>query len=284
MKSDIDFLQSQDDVEPVQQQQQQNDAVDVIVAALRELPEADSVALLHTLRTGTDPAVLAESLRANVNLAQGGRGQHPGVDQHQSMRAKYGRGSDTHPGAWTGSEHERERSSITSSTTAASWSHMPHDPEFTQHLLDLYFCWVHPFYPFFSQELFLRDMSRGGGECFRPLLLNAVLAFACSYSDRPMARKDERDHSTAGDQFFAEATQLLEANGAPSLTTVQALGIMSIRQTSCGRESSGYQYAGRCIRMALELGLHLSSTNVGQRSEESEMRKTTFWSVFNLET
>ncbi len=59
---------------------------------------------------------------------------------------------------------------------------------------------------------------------------------------------------------------------------------MGLRETSQGRESNGYQYVGRCVRTALELGLHLSVVGSGLGSSEIEVRKVTFWGVFNLET
>ena len=89
---------------------------------------------------------------------------------------------------------------------------------------------------------------------------------------------------TAGDEFFAEARRQLDGMEQPSLTTVQALAIMSIREMSHGRESSGYHYAGRAVRMALELGLHLSVVSTGLQVAEIEVRKLTFWGVFCLET
>ncbi len=36
----------------------------------------------------------------------------------------------------------------------------------------------------------------------------------------------------------------------------QALGIMSIREASCGRDSESWYYAGQSIRLAIEMGLH----------------------------
>jgi hypothetical protein len=70
----------------------------------------------------------------------------------------------------------------------------------------------------------------------------------------------------------------------PSLSMVQALGIMSFRETSHGRDSNGYQYTGRCLRVALEMGLHLSVMSSSLRPAEYEARKITFWGVFNTET
>lgn len=166
----------------------------------------------------------------------------------------------------------------------AVWFRVPQDAEFVEHLLNLYFCWVHTLYPLFSRDHFLHDMGRGRYDFCSPQLVNAIMAFACAYSDRPQARTDPNSPSTAGDHFFAEAKRLLDSTDKPSLTTIQTLGVMSIRETSQGRDSNGYQYAGRCVRMALELGLHLSVVGNGMKSSEVEVRKVTFWGVFNLET
>ena len=168
--------------------------------------------------------------------------------------------------------------------TSAIWFAIPQDADLVEHLLNLYFCWVHPFYQLFSRDHFIHNMGRGGTGFCSAMLVNALLANACHYSDRPSARGDPRNPSTAGDQFFAEAKRLLDKTERPSLTTVQALGLMSIREASQGRDSNAYQYVGRSVRMALELGLHLSMIGSGMRPAEIEVRKITFWGVFNLET
>lgn len=115
------------------------------------------------------------------------------------------------------------------------------------------------------------------------MLVNAVMAFACHYSDRPGARVDPCNSHTAGDEFFEEAKRLLDLDDRPSLTTVQALAIMSLRQASHGLDSSAYRLTGRCVRMTVELGLHLSVTMSELTTAEAEVRKITFWGVFNLE-
>lgn len=152
------------------------------------------------------------------------------------------------------------------------------------HLLSLYSCWVYPFHGFVCWDLFTNDMAHGKGNYCSSLLVNAILALGCHYSDRPAARTDPSNPATAGDQFFAEAKRLLEEVDRPSLTTVQALGIMGMREGSVGRDSQAYQLIGRCVRMALEMGLHLSSLRQGMPEVEIEARKITFWAVFNIET
>ncbi|EME38553.1 hypothetical protein DOTSEDRAFT_75913 [Dothistroma septosporum NZE10] len=275
----------------IQSLQQQNDALDVIVASLRSLPEQESIALLHSLRGDSNPNALADSLRSNMRL--------PHSFAPQTLEADFTQQAST-PSSTTYERPNfpppisREDSgdsttfSIRSTATAvddpAAWFRKPQDAEFVEHLLSLYHCWVQPFYCFISWDLFSQDMRRGRTDFCSAMLVNAVLSFACHYSDRSLARLDPNDSGTAGDQFYGEAKRLLDRSDKPSLPAVQALGIMALRETSAGRDSSGYQLAGRCARMALEIGLHLSVMKSGMRPNEAEARKVTFWSVFNLET
>lgn len=243
--------------------------------------------LLRTLRSEINPDALADALRSSGKLSPGFGHETLAADLVSASNPH--RGSDSsRSGQWSGSPEEQEQHYLFSASTPPSvstvWFRHPQDTEFLNHLLELYFCWIHPFHPFFLRERFLHDMSVGRNESCSAMLLHAVLSFACHYSDRPMARTDLRSPGTAGDEFFAEAKQLLDGGGMPCITTVQALGVMSIRETSCGRDSNGYQYAGRAARMALELGLHLSSAGNGLPPTESGSRRLTFWTVFNLET
>lgn len=259
----------------------------MIVASLRSLPEGEAVNLLHSLRSDTNDDVIAASLRSNVRLPHSYAPQTLEADFAQQM---------TQPPTQSDIDDEmhalkREPSmqsvysaSIPPSESPAVWFRVPQDAELVEHLLNLYFCWVHPIYPLFSRDHFLHDMGRGRNDYCSAMLVNALLAFACHYSDRREARTDPANPGTAGDHFFAEAKKLLDRTDKPSLTTVHALGVMGVRETSLGRDSSGYHYVGRCVRMALELGLHLSVIGSGLRPSDAEVRKITFWGVFNLET
>lgn len=163
------------------------------------------------------------------------------------------------------------------------WFRIPQDPAFIKHLLDLYFTWVHPFHQIFSRDRFLTDFTcMASSHCSTPLV-NAIAAFACHYTDTSSTVARPGDHTVAGDHFFAEAKRLLTADEEPSLTTVQALGIMGLREISHGRVSNGYQYMGRCLRTALEMGLNVSAKSDRLPPEVIEERKITFWGVFNFE-
>jgi hypothetical protein len=168
-----------------------------------------------------------------------------------------------------------------------TWTSVTHDIAFVERLLHLYFQWSHPFYVIFSRECFYRDFQSGRRKYCSPLLVNAILAYACHFSDEPQARTDPHNPRTAGDHFFSEARRLLYEDETPSLTTVQALCVMAIREPSMGRDSSGFMYIGRCMRMAVELGLHLNTTaspTLQLTASEIEVRKVTFWGCFVVDT
>ncbi|RKK64716.1 hypothetical protein BFJ69_g16586 [Fusarium oxysporum] len=87
---------------------------------------------------------------------------------------------------------------------------------------------------------------------------------------------------SAGDHFFKESQRLFDqATDHHSLTTVQALGIMSIREASCGRSSESRYYAGQSIRLAFEMGLH-RTPDKGDK-EELVVQLATFWGAFSLD-
>jgi Fungal specific transcription factor domain len=121
-------------------------------------------------------------------------------------------------------------------------------------------------------------MNRGRAKYCSSLLVNAILALACQFSEREEARGSIADH------FFQEAKRLLMAEGEnPCLTSVQALALMSLREAGCGHNSSGWMYSGRAFRMALDLGLNLQLEWEGLSPTETEVRKITFWGCFTLD-
>ena len=272
--------------------QQQNDALEVIVASLRSLPEDEAVSLLQSLRGESSFDVVAASLRTDVRLPHSYAPQTLEADFAQQLSQP--KASDSSSMLATSSyDGSREHSlgealepgmETQIAQRSGTWFRQPQDAEFVEHLLNLYFSWVQPVYHVFPRDLFLRDMGHGRTDNCSAMLVNAIMALACHYSDRAAARTDPSNPATAGDEYFAEAKRILDLEDKSCLTTVQALGIMATRECSQGRESNGYQYSGRCVRMAVELGLHLSIVGSGLRSAESEARKITFWGVFNLET
>jgi hypothetical protein len=169
-----------------------------------------------------------------------------------------------------------------------NWTAVTSDTELIDHLLKVYFTWSHPFHVLFSEECFHHGMGEKQPKykyC-TPLLMNAILAVGCCYSDRPEAGKNPNDADTVGDHFFDEAQRLFaEVPDEASLPIVQALGLMSLRETMHNRVSSGRKYISLMSSMVAELGLERPPTPDRIISDaEVEARKITFWGSFALET
>lgn len=164
-----------------------------------------------------------------------------------------------------------------------TWTEVSSDRSLVQHLLALYFCWEYPTFASLSKEHFLKDFHSGRPRYCSPILVNALLALGCRFSTQPSTRANPDDPYSSGDHFFKESLRLffLEEDHH-SLTTIQALGIMSIREASCGRDSESWYYAGQSIRLAVEMGLHRVSDDSGD-SDEVAVQAATFWGAFALD-
>ena len=267
---------------------EQNGALGVIVASIRSSTDSEVADIVQQIRADENLETIADSLKRNITLpersdlkcAEGDLSNligHPSSDESGVIKHF---GSTSNLGLVN-----TDPSPLTLQTTEA-WTTVTRDFALVEHLMSLYFCWSHPFYVLFSKEIFLHDMAKGRNKYCSPMLVNALLSVACSLSDRPEARTNPADPRTAGDHFFAEAKRLLDSSEASNITTVQALALMGLREAGCDRDSSGYSYAGRCMRMAIELGLHLcfGADNKRFSPTEFEVRKITFWGLFTYDT
>jgi hypothetical protein len=163
------------------------------------------------------------------------------------------------------------------------WTNITQDSNLIQHLLSLYFCWEYPIFASLSKEHFLMDFRDGHDRFCSEILINALLSLGCRFSNRLDAYENPNDPCSAGDQFFRESKRLLlQESNSHKLTTIQALGIMSIREASCGRGSGSWYYAGQSIHLAIEMGLHQASDDTGDE-EEIAVRVATFWGCFALD-
>lgn len=176
-----------------------------------------------------------------------------------------------------------------------TWTDVTKDTEVIVHLINMYFTWHYPYFTTLSKSLFYRDLLLGKppGPQKRTmycssLLVNAMLALGCHFTNSPAGFQDPNDSSTKGDAFFQEAKRLIVENDEyekPRLTTVQALALMSVREAGCGREAKGWVYSGMSFRMAQDMGLNLDSGGMTSNREtmdeqEIDARRVTFWGCF----
>ena len=166
---------------------------------------------------------------------------------------------------------------------AGAWTKITDDSHLVRHLLSLYFCWEYPTFASLSKEHFLKDFQHGRERYCSAILVNALLALGCRFSSQPSTRSNPDDPYTSGDHFFEECQRLFrQEEEHHNVTTIQALGIMSIREASCGRDSESWYYAGQSIRLAIEMGLHRVSDTTGDEDEVA-VQAATFWGAFALD-
>ena len=219
-------------------------------------------------------------------------GSYPKVPNRSSVDTV--RGPRSRVGSWVESQ-ESSSTAITYRDPAVAlglpemrvppetWTSITSDGSLVHHLLSLYFCWEYPTFASLSKEHFIEDFSEGRPRFCSPILVNALLALGCRFSSRPSTRANPDNPYTAGDHFFKESQRLFyQEQDHHNLTTIQALGIMSIREASCGRDSESWYYAGQSIRLAIEMGLHQLEDN-GHDDDESAVQAATFWGAFALD-
>lgn len=231
-----------------------------------------------TARMGSGPT-------HNVNPIIGANYEKTSGSSESDLPLKEARGKGQ--GTILGSPFGIERLGYSHPNYLSSWTTITSDASFVEHLMTLYFCWEYPTFASLSKEHFLVDFKAGRRRHCSSLLVNSILALGCRFSTQPRARLMGDDANTAGDHFFAEAKRLLaQETDRHSLTTIQALGLMSIREASCGRSSESVFLAGQAIRLTVEMGLHLESVqNAGGEASEDETaaRAATFWGAFSLD-
>ena len=123
---------------------------------------------------------------------------------------------------------------------ARNWTTITDDDSLLSNLISVLFIWEGTFYNWIDRDLFLGDMSSGQTRYCSRFLVNALLAFACPYSDRMEARPKNGQPSSLMSKFMAEAQRLLEFQPV-SLTTVQGIACLCMAKVTLGQDRLGHE-------------------------------------------
>ena len=167
----------------------------------------------------------------------------------------------------------------------SSWTNVTKDDEFITELIELYFTWHHPYFLFFSEQRFRADFSIGRLANCSSLLVNAILATACHYSDRPEAREDVNDEDSIGEHFCKEAKRIFDRGGRRTITTIQALAIIAVRESGVRRDLMGRWYMSLAYRLACDDSYNqvLVPKQIKKNDIDDEAWRITFWGCYHLE-
>ncbi|KAI0432116.1 fungal-specific transcription factor domain-containing protein [Xylaria sp. FL1042] len=297
-----------------------NSTLQVLIEAILNAQEDDVYDIVKRIRTCDNLDVVAESI---LNQEPPAGGAHDGfqshddyttqipVDGERDLARKMGElrvengttrfiGGTSHLIHWDApgspsNDHETIDMEGSDGNPITSWSNVTKDPEVVTHLLNMYFNWHYPYFTTLSRSLFYRDFLRGKQNVAShktaycsSLLVNAMLALGCHFTNVTSAYATVGDSWTKGDHFFGEAKRLIidhDEYEKPRLTTVQALALMSVREAGCGREAKGWVYSGMSFRMAQDLGLNMNLGGINGDLEhlnekEVDARTVTFWGCF----
>ncbi|KAJ5176127.1 pathway-specific regulatory protein [Penicillium canariense] len=179
---------------------------------------------------------------------------------------------------------------------AKPWTTVTDDDDLVSHLISLYLTWGYPFYAFFCRETFVKHMKLGhpNSDFCSPLLVNALLANACFYSDYSEAYSLPGDVKRKGAHFLAEAewhlrSHQIEGRSDTRLASLQATLLLYERYSMSGNDNFGYTMLHRAIEMAESLGIvnNAKEINLEASHFSKDMRrsiKRTAWGLFQIDT
>ncbi|KAJ3895160.1 fungal-specific transcription factor domain-containing protein [Lentinula edodes] len=172
------------------------------------------------------------------------------------------------------------------------------------HLIDLYFTYIHPVFPVIHKNRFLseykarygprrtRENSPSSVSSPKPetaqkvtnLLLLSIFSIAARFCDDEAPKSPTGQMWEAGCDYLERARTILTKifdRSRPS--TVQSLLLLGYREFGIGGMEQGWIYIGMAIRMAVDLGLHRNSDSWKHHGhnlfsvDERQSRKLIWW-------
>ncbi|WVR04518.1 hypothetical protein IAU60_001522 [Kwoniella sp. DSM 27419] len=140
-------------------------------------------------------------------------------------------------------------------------------------LLPLYFTHVHNVWPLVYKPTFNPHTAS------LPLLLSMLAIAAC-------VTPAVDGEATPADRLFRMAEKSVhECRNDCRIDIIQALILLSLRQTGCGDKRSASMYAGRACCMALNMGLNLAPKKLGKVLDpiDKEVRSRVYWNTYVLD-
>ncbi|RAL08722.1 uncharacterized protein BO97DRAFT_428037 [Aspergillus homomorphus CBS 101889] len=244
-------------------------ALSVLQGQLRELHQIYQV--IHDCDPAALPAVVDTIRRSSsvhdaaMHLDRQVSTQRPGVTLSRVQRAWLNRLS--------GKAELISRHPPYTVTAAEKWTTVVDSPV-ASHLFSLFFVWDNPTWHLIEPRVFLDDFQSGRTQFCSSLLVHAILFFACHYSYDLEKPWDRREEMSIAKRLFREIGRLWQRDkDKVCLTTVQASLILGLFFNATGKDKIGVQYIYYGGQMALQLGLHLSSSAVFHSDSVTEAQR-----------
>jgi Fungal specific transcription factor domain. len=127
-------------------------------------------------------------------------------------------------------------------------------------------------------------MQSGNDDFCSSVLVNAILAVGSLFYEPHDQFETRHDVRILGEQFMEEADRLIQEEliqGRSSLTSMQALVIMSMRDVAAGKEAIMWFHLGLATMMAINLALDMDTAY--DTSLQKQCGRITYWGLFGAD-
>lgn len=157
------------------------------------------------------------------------------------------------------------------------WTNVSAEAELIEHLIKLYFTWIHPVHMIFDQEHFISSFNDCLDVYCSSALVNIICAMSCHllHDTRDDDEQTKLGIESLRIQFLNESKSLLKNADFEKMTSIQTYAIMSLVEIGSGHGL----IASSHLRLAQE------SLLAKQTSEQSfEAAEVAAWGVLTLHT
>ncbi|KAM3479772.1 hypothetical protein MY5147_001545 [Beauveria neobassiana] len=163
----------------------------------------------------------------------------------------------------------------------ARWTNVCADNAILRHLLHIYLLSEYQLFPPFHKDYFINDMVLGSTRFCTSLLVNAVLALACSCDPELSDRAEYWNPRALSYKFFAEARGLwdLERLSPNSVTTVQAGIVINTIYNMYSMDRIGLTYGVQAAAIAQEMGMFDADRGTLDKSQRI-VQGFTAWALY----
>ena len=168
-----------------------------------------------------------------------------------------------------------ERRMKTAPSTGDEWTTVTTDHALLNHLLTLYFTWVHPVHMLFSRPHFMASYINRVDLYCTSALVNAICGMACHLFDTsPDAGfATDLDPADLREKFMNEARTLVRDAPPNKLAIIQTYAVMFLAELSSGKGANSASY------------VRLAADSIEQRMESeysSQAVEMTRWGIYAL--
>ncbi|KAI9840366.1 MAG: hypothetical protein M1837_001667 [Sclerophora amabilis] len=158
------------------------------------------------------------------------------------------------------------------------WTSVTSNADLINHLIELYFTWVHPIHMLFSESLFRANFKdQTTNEYCTGALVNVICAMACNLLQASTGEETGEtvlDMHTLQENFAVEGRALIQSQTEILLTRIQAIAVLALVEFSAGQSSR----ATSLVKLA---SIELFRARAGNQTQD-DVREISSWGILSL--